>query len=116
MQIFPAVKDPNDTLDYRFDFAPLTNSRPDAVSDWLASGETISSITSLTVASTLISGDTFEIEASSPAAPAITDTSTSVTFWCSGGVAGRRYTITCRITTSAGRIVEKSGIIVCDDN
>lgn len=83
------TKDPNAVLDYKTDWAPLTNARTGAASDWLASGETI---TGKTV--TADSGIT--VDSSS-----ITDTGTSVTVWISGGTAGSEYDIGVRVTTSA---------------
>lgn len=61
-------------LDYKFDLAAVTNGRSDAVADWLASGETISSYTITS------SDDDLVIDSS-----AITDSGTSVTVWLSGG-------------------------------
>ena len=88
------VKDPAAVLDYKFDWAALTNGT--GASDWLASGETISShtitaTTGLTVASS-----------------SLTDANTSVTAWLSGGTAWEDYTVTCRIVTSQGRTDERS--------
>lgn len=76
------TKDPDAVLDYQFDW-----------SQWLASGETITSKT-VTVA-----GVTLD---SSP------NDDTAVTCWLSGGTAGTTATCSCRITTSAGRTVERS--------
>jgi hypothetical protein len=88
------VKDPNAVLDYKFDWKALTNGS--GPSDWLAAGETISTIT-ITAASGLT------VNSSS-----ITDTSTSATVWLSGGTAGTEYTLACKITTSAGRTDERT--------
>lgn len=90
------TKDPSAVLDYRFDWAPLTNGRPGATSDWLAEGETISS-------QTTTASDGLTVDSSS-----ITDSSTSVTAWLSGGTAGNTYTVTNRITTSASRTDERT--------
>jgi len=90
------IKDPSAVLDYKVDLAPLTNSRRGATSDWLASGETISSITV-----TADSGIT--VDSSS-----ITDTDTSATVWLSGGTAGSEYDIAVEITTSASRTDERT--------
>ena len=91
------LKDPDDTLDYKFDYAALTNGTGDT--DWLGSGETIASAT-ITVDSP---GPT--VEKSS-----ITDSSTSVTVWVSGGTAGKTYKLACKITTnnSPVRIAERT--------
>jgi hypothetical protein len=80
------TKDPNAVLDYKFDWAALTNQTGD--SNWLQDGETIVSET-MTVATglTLDSG-------------VISDSGTSVTVWLSGGTAGTAYNVTCHIVTS----------------
>lgn len=88
------TKDPAAVLDYCFDWKAETNGTGE--SDWLASGETISSH-SVTVESGLTKDS-----------DAATDTNTSVTVWLSGGTDGDDYTVTCQITTSAGRTDERS--------
>lgn len=90
------VKDPAAVLDYKFDWKAATNGTDGAEGDWLASGETISSktvaaTTGLTVASS-----------------SITDTSTTVTVWLSGGTADTDYTLSCTIVTSAARTDKRS--------
>lgn len=78
-------KDPSAVLDYKFDW-----------SDWLGTGETISSKT--------ITAETgITVDSSS-----ITDSSTSVTVWLSGGTAVTVYKIACLITTSASRTDERT--------
>lgn len=96
------IKDPDAVLDYQWDFAPLTNARPGAKSDWLQSGETIDAATvtaeaGLTVDAHSISGGT------------------AVTAWLSGGTAGNTYTVRCRINTSFNRIDDRSIEIVVKD-
>ncbi len=88
------VKDPSAVLDYKFDWAALTNGSGD--SDWLASAETISSKTV-----TATSGIT--VDSSS-----LSDSNTSVTVWLSGGTDGENYTVACEIVTSAARTDERS--------
>lgn len=83
--MFTAVKDPQSTLDYRFDW-----------SAWL----TTDTIT--TVAWTVPAGIT---------QTAATNTTTTATIWLSGGTVGTRYTVVCRITTAAGRIDERSLLV-----
>lgn len=89
-------KDPNAVLDYKFDWAPLTNGADGGSSDWLASGETISTKT-ITVSTGLTEDSS-----------AITDTNTSVTVWLSGGTAGTSYTVACKIATSDSRTDERT--------
>ena len=88
------LKDPDAILDYKLDFAANTNGRGD--SDWLADGETIVS---------------HEVDADSGItvdSSALSDSDTSVTVWLSGGVAGQTYSVRCEITTSAGRVDERT--------
>lgn len=80
-------------LDYKFDLAPLTNGRTDGESDWLASGETISSYTVTS------SDDDLMIDSSS-----ITDSGTSVTVWLSGGdITDTVYFVDLHVVTSDSR-------------
>ena len=85
------TKDPDAVLDYAFDWA----------TNWLATGETISSetvtaSTGLTVVST-------------------TENAGTVTTWLSGGTASTAYTVTCQIVTSAGRTDDRSIIVVVQE-
>lgn len=83
MSTFLATKDPDATLDYEVDW-----------SSWLASGETISA-----AAWTLSSGLT---------QTTVNTTATKSTVWLSGGTANSRATAACRITTSLGRVDERT--------
>ena len=94
-------KDPSAILDYKFDWAGLTNGT--GASNWLASGETISS-------KTVTAPTGLTIVSSS-----ITDTNTSVTVWLSSGTANTSYTLTCQIVTSASRTDKRSMTIVVVD-
>jgi len=91
------VKDPDAVLDYTFDWAASTNGT--GTTDWLASGETISSHT--------IDADTGITVDSS----ALTDSNTSVTVWLSGGTAGTEYNVRCEIVTSGSRTDERTMMI-----
>lgn len=95
------IKDPDATLDYKFDWAASTNGSGD--SDWLASGETIDSHTV-----TVESGLTKDSDSA-------TDDDTSVTVWLSGGSAGETYLVGCEITTSSGRTDERSIVIAVEE-
>lgn len=82
------IHDPDATLDYSIDW-----------SAWLQPGETI-------VASTW-HGVPDEMTIGTDAhAPSHTDTKTTV--WLSGGHRNRRHKITNRVTTSAGRVDDRS--------
>ena len=95
-------KDPDDTIQYKFDWAPLANGTGD--SDWLdrtsSPVETISSVT-LSVDSPGPSIDSHSI----------TDSSTTVTLTISGGVANTDYGIICQITTSSGQIASRTAFL-----
>lgn len=97
------TKDPSDVLDYKFDFAGVTNAADDASSNWLQAGETISSAV-VTVATGLTKDS-----------DSITDTNTSVTVWLSGGTSGTDYAVACKITSSAGRVLERSVTVPVTD-
>ncbi len=87
-------KDPDAVLDYKFDWKALTNGNGET--DWLASGETIS-----TYEITADTGITVDSDAK-------TDTDTSITFWLSGGTAEVDYEVACEIVTSASRTDERT--------
>lgn len=97
MATFMADKDPNAVLDFKFDWRALTNGS--GTSDWLESGETISS-------HTITAATGITVDSSS-----LTDSSTSVTVWLSGGTDGNKYNVTCRIVTSAGRTDDRTAEI-----
>jgi hypothetical protein len=84
------TKDPDAVLKYKFDW-----------SDWLASGETISTHTITPEAG-------ITVDSSS-----ITDTNTSVTVTLSGGTAGNVYDVACLITTSDSQTDERTIKITC---
>ena len=88
------TKDPSAVLDYKFDWAAPTNGS--GTSDWLASGETI---TSHTV--TVDSGLTKDSDS-------LTDDDTSVTVWLSGGTVGEDYDMVCQIVTNLSRKDERT--------
>lgn len=80
------TKDPDAVLDYIFDWA-----------GWLAEGETI--VTHDITATTGLTIDSFSA------------TDKSVTVWLSGGVQATRYTVGCRLSTSAGRTDERTFLV-----
>jgi len=96
--MFFAFKDPDSSLDYKFDWKGLTNGHD--VSDWLASGETIlSAVVTVSGAGLVKDGDS------------ISDSNTSVTVWLSGGNPGETGTVACKITTTDNRIDERTATI-----
>jgi hypothetical protein len=88
------IKDPDAVLDFAFDWKPKTNLVTGATSDWLATGETISSYT-VTVSSGITKASDSQA-------------SGKVTVWLSGGTAGTWYTVACKIVTSASRTDERT--------
>lgn len=93
------TKDPQAVLDYKFDFAALTNGTGE--SNWLADGETIIEATVTAEAGITVDSDS------------ITDTNTSVTVIVSGGELDRSYAITCHIVTSSGNEDDRTIRIRC---
>ena len=87
-------KDPDAVLDFKFDWKTASNGR--GFTDWLDTTETIASI--VITATAGITVDSSELA----------DTNTSVIVWLSGGTDGTSYTVACRITTSAGRVDERT--------
>lgn len=79
------VKDPSATLDYSIDW-----------STWLPSGDTISSVS--------WTGTGVTVEGS----PAPSVASGIATAWVSGGTADTDATLACLVTTTAGRIDERT--------
>jgi hypothetical protein len=71
-------KDPHAILDYKFDW-----------SEWLTSGETLSTYSVTLDAGLTLDDSTFDND--------------SVTFWVSGGVDGNSYDAVCHIATSSSR-------------
>lgn len=91
------IKDPQAVLDWKYDWAALTNGSGE--SDWLESGETIASHTVAPDTGITVDGHTQ------------TDGDTSVTVWLSGGTAITSYNVTCHIITTAGREDDRTIII-----
>ena len=84
--------DPNALLDYAVDWT-----------SWLAAAETIS-----TVVWTVPTGLT---EESAPGGWSEPDADNKRTVWVSGGTAATDYTVACKITTSVGRVDERSIVL-----
>lgn len=81
------AKDPTSSVDYSFDW-----------SGWLTSSETINSAT-------------WSIDPAGPGAPTLgTEINAASTrgIYVSGGLAGHRYRLSCRVETDAGRVAERS--------
>jgi len=87
-------KDPGAVLDYTWDWKALTNVT--GASDWLATGETISSCTVTAPAGITV------------ASYAAANTNTSVIAWLSGGYAPNDYDVVCEIVTTASRTDQRT--------
>lgn len=96
------LKHPNAVKDYKFDFAAFTNGT--GASDWLQSGETITSY-SISVP------DGLNLDVSG-----LANSDTAVVIWLSGGTSGFRYDVSCQITTSAGRTEQVTFVLKVDEN
>jgi hypothetical protein len=86
------TKDPQATLDYVVDWSKwLETSSNDVVSSvvWIVPNGLVKTTSAFT--------------------------DTTATVWLSGGVLGRVYTITCRVTTLAGRTQDYSFQLICQD-
>jgi len=79
-------KDPAETLDFSMDWTDQL--------DLTTPADTIST-TTWTVPAGLTAGAQYQA-------------SGIATTWLSGGTAGTDYTLTCRITTAAGRVIERN--------
>lgn len=88
MSSWPLPKDPDEELDYQFDWSAR-----------LEIGETIATSTFLTNEDAVITINRFSISGG------------LTTFWATGGVAGSVVQITNRITTSAGRGYDKTATL-----
>ena len=100
------IKDPNAVLDYKFDWAPLTNGT--GSSNWLQVAETISTATITISPSVATTGLTKDSQS-------ITDTNTSVTVWLSSGTDYTDYQVACKIVTNAPRTDERT-MTICVRN
>ena len=83
-------KDPDEVLDYQFDW-----------SEWLQSGETIST-------------STWEVE-TGITKDSDTNTTTTTTIYLSSGTDGETYTITNTIETNVSRTAVRSAEVVVED-
>jgi len=92
------VRDSEDVTDWKFDFASSTNGS--SSSDYLESGETISSYT-ITISTNSSPGLILDSDSK-------TDTNTSVTIWISGGVRGYKDIVSCVAVTSNARTLKRS--------
>jgi hypothetical protein len=97
------LKDPDETVQYKFDWAPLRNGNGD--SDWLDSStspqETISSYTL-----------TAESPGLTVTADSLADSNSSVSLKLSGGSEGSTYDVTCQVVTSAGQTAERTARVI----
>lgn len=99
-------KDPDSLLDYSIDWSRWLESNTITSVIWYVQTDGLAK-TEFTVGSTItdLSGgevtDSFQLTA-------VTNTTTVTTVYLSGGVANRKYTLTCKMTDSTGSSVERS--------
>jgi hypothetical protein len=84
-------KDPDAVLDYAFDW-----------SNWLVVGDELDD------AEWTVDGDDEALVVLSSGGRAPSETATVAKCWLSGGTAGVDYRLTCRVTTTAGRIDDRT--------
>ena len=96
-------KDPDAKELFGWDFAPATNG--DAASDWLSSGDTVSS-------AQIIVSPTGGLAVTG----SVSVTTSVVSAELAGGTAGTTYTVTCRATTAQGHIVDRSRLIAVKED
>lgn len=84
-------KDPDATLDWIFDW-----------NDWLAESETISDAEFI-----------LDPGISIDPVKGFGNTTKTATVWLTGGTEGQVYRVTCRVTTSEGRIDDRSFTLRC---
>lgn len=97
-------KDPQAVLDYAFLWQ-----------DWLAADETITAHT-ITPSAATIAVDSSSVNAAAVTLDGIEQKIGSVvTAWLSGGTVDTIYVISCRVTTSAGRVDERSFKLIVRD-
>ena len=102
------IKDPNAKLDYAIDWTEWL--RP--FSDTLASATaTVSPSGGLMISGSSTVPGTF----SNSVQVTLTVSQYIVTLWAKDGVAGSSYDVTVRVTTSAGRIDDRTITITCKD-
>lgn len=93
---------PGSELDYLFDFAAVDNARPRATDQYLETGETITTINSVTSSSANLTIESYSI----------VNNDTCVLVMVSGGVDVESYTITCDVSTSIGSRRDSRSIIL----
>ena len=99
------IVDASDIVDYKFDFAALTNSRDGAIRDWLEAGDTIDTFVITETGLVLGDGSTVN-DTMTPPSPAKADSDTSIVIWCHTITDGA--TVACKIRTTGGRVIERT--------
>lgn len=94
------IKDPNEHTFYTVDF-----------SEALEVGETISEVSACLISPNEEGGITVEAPDIEPAPPALQFAGKQSTSWLKGGVLGHKYIVTHRITTTLGRILDKTFVL-----
>lgn len=98
-------KDPSDKKDYLRNFAAADADG----NTFLGVGESITAVTWIVHENDwTVIGSPGADDLQQPVSPSASNTSTTATIWLEKGEVGTKYLITCRVTTSAGRIADES--------
>jgi hypothetical protein len=100
------TKDPNGRLDYVLDWSAWLSPFSDQISGATA---TVSPTGGLSISGVYGSGF------SNTAQVTLSNGTTLVTLWASGGTAGSSYDVTVRVTTTGGRIDDRTITITCKE-
>lgn len=105
---FSDCKDPNSYLPYSFSWADWVTNESTTLVDNVANREIIISVTE----DFDVSEDTNPIVVGT----ITTDVANSIVYaWLSGGTAGLKYNVTCRITANNGMIEDQTAVLTCGE-
>jgi hypothetical protein len=105
---FTDCKDPNSYIPYSFDWSDWTTAESTTLVDDVDNREIIIAVTDNFDASE----DTTPIVVGS----ILVDVPNSIIYaWLSGGTAGIKYNVTCRITASNGIIEDQTAVLSCGE-
>lgn len=103
MSIRNFSKDTLDTLDYTMAFGPTPVGAVPSDPGWLVAGDLITGSPAPTIT---ITGSDNALTCST--GPSVINSGLAVLFWLTGGTSGVTYTVSCFVTTVAGRTLNKS--------
>jgi len=110
------IKDPNAKLDYSIDWSDWLRPYSDTISSASAFVSPTAGLSVGGAAADPGAGATaFSNTATYVAPVTIINTTTLTTFWVKGGTAGTSYDVNVKITTTGGRIDDRTITITCKD-